>query len=225
MYLRLDRELGSFLKYLDNTIGKGAYLLFLTADHGVANVPGFMHEHKIPAGEAADASVRKSLNTAIQQQFGVPALVSSVLNYQVFLDDSLLLQHKLDKKAIKEIVIATLLKHPGIDKAVDLEEVGSSPLPETVKKVIINGYNQRLSGDVQFVFKPQWFDGWNSGTSHGAWNPYDAHIPLVWFGWNIKPGKLFREVYMTDIAPTLASLLRIQQPNATVGQAIPEVVR
>jgi predicted AlkP superfamily pyrophosphatase or phosphodiesterase len=225
MYLRLDRELGAFLKYLDNTIGKGAYLLFLTADHGVANVPGFMHEHKIPAGEAADASVRKSLNTAIQQQFGVPALVTSVLNYQVFLDDSLLLQHKLDKKAVKELVIATLLKHPGIDKAVDLEEVGSSPLPETVKKVIINGYNQRLSGDVQFVFKPQWFDGWNSGTSHGAWNPYDAHIPLVWFGWNIKPGKLFREVYMTDIAPTLASLLRIQQPNATVGQAIPEVVR
>jgi hypothetical protein len=224
MYLRLDRELGAFLKYLDNTVGKRQYLLFLTADHGVANVPGFMHEHRIPAGEAAEANVRRMLNTAVQQQFGLSNLVTSVLNYQVFLDDSLLVQHKLDKKAVKELVIANLLKHPGIDKAVDLESVQAAPLPEQLRKVIINGYNQRLSGDVQFVFKPQWFDGWNSGTTHGAWNPYDSHIPLIWFGWNIKPGKLYREVYMTDIAPTLASLLRIQQPNANVGQAIPEVV-
>jgi hypothetical protein len=225
MYLRLDRELGAFLKYLDNTIGKGAYLLFLTADHGVANVPGFMHENKIPAGEAADASVRTMLNDALKRQFGVPSLVTSVLNYQVFLDDSLVAQNKLDKRALKELVITTLLKHPGIDKAVDLQQVQNTTLPELVKKVIINGYNQRLSGDVQFVFKPQWFDGWNSGTTHGAWNPYDAHIPLLWFGWNIKPGKLYREVYMTDIAATLASLLRIQRPNATIGSAIEEVVR
>ena len=224
MYLRLDRELGGFLKYLDNALGKGSYLLFLTADHGVANVPGFLHENKIPAGEAADASVRQTLNDALQRQFGVPALVTSVLNYQVFLDDSLVAQHKLDKRALKTLVIATLLKHPGIDKAVDLEQVQTATLPELVKKVIANGYNQRLSGDVQFVFKPQWFDGWNSGTTHGAWNPYDAHIPLLWFGWKIKPGKLYRDVYMTDIAPTLAALLRIQRPNAAIGQAIEELV-
>lgn len=225
MYLRLDRDLGAFLKYLDGTVGKGNYLLFLTADHGVANVPGFMRENKIPAGEAADASVRRSVNEAIKKQYGVANMVTSVLNYQVFLNDSLLQANKLDKKAVKETVIAALLQHPGIDKAVDLETVESSSLPEDVKKVVINGYNQRLSGDVQFVFKPQWFDGWNSGTSHGTWNPYDAHIPLIWFGWNIKPGKLYREVYMTDIAPTVSSLLRIQRPNATVGEAIPEVVR
>ena len=225
MYLRLDRDLGAFLKYLDGAVGKGNYLLFLTADHGVANVPGFMRENKMPAGEAADASVRRSVNEALKKQYGVSTLVTSVLNYQVFLNDSLLTANKLDKNAVKGSVIEALLQHPGIDKAVDLETVESSSLPEQVKKVIVNGYNQRLSGDVQFVFKPQWFDGWNSGTSHGAWNPYDAHIPLVFFGWNIKPGKLMREVYMTDIAPTVASLLRIQRPNATVGEAIPEVAR
>ncbi|HEY1113417.1 MAG TPA: alkaline phosphatase PafA [Chitinophagaceae bacterium] len=225
MYLRLDRDLGAFLKYLDGSVGKGNYLLFLTADHGVANVPGFMRENKIPAGEAADASVRRSINDALKKQYGTSGLVMTVMNYQVFLNDSILQVNKLDKKAVKETVIATLLQHPGIDKAVDLENVESSSMPEQVKKVVINGYNQRLSGDVQFVFKPQWFDGWNSGTSHGTWNPYDAHIPLLFFGWNIKPGKLFREVYMTDIAPTVSSLLRIQRPNATVGEAIPEVVR
>jgi hypothetical protein len=48
---------------------------------------------------------------------------------------------------------------------------------------------------------------------------------LLWFGWNIKPGKLNRKVYMTDIAPTVAALLRIQMPNTTIGQVIEEVTK
>ncbi len=30
---------------------------------------------------------------------------------------------------------------------------------------------------------------------------------------------------MTDIAPTIATLLRIQMPNGCIGQAIPEVLK
>jgi hypothetical protein len=89
--------------------------------------------------------------------------------------------------------------------------------------MLANGYNQKLSGDVQFIYRPQWFEGFNRGTTHGAWNPYDSHIPLVWFGWGIKVGKTGREVYMTDIAPTLANLLQIQMPNASIGKVIDEV--
>ena len=87
-----------------------------------------------------------------------------------------------------------------------------------------NGYNQKLSGDIQVILKPQWFENWQTGTTHGSWNPYDTHIPLLWFGWKVKPGQLNREVYMTDIAPTLAALLHIQMPNASVGKVIVEMV-
>jgi hypothetical protein len=34
-----------------------------------------------------------------------------------------------------------------------------------------------------------------------------------------------REVYMTDIAATLAALLHIQAPNGSVGKVIEEVIR
>jgi arylsulfatase A-like enzyme len=44
-------------------------------------------------------------------------------------------------------------------------------------------------------------------------------------GWGIKPGKSNREVYMTDIAPTVAALLRIQMPNAAIGKPITEVTQ
>lgn len=35
-YLRLDQTISDFLVYLDKTIGKGNYLIFLTADHAGA---------------------------------------------------------------------------------------------------------------------------------------------------------------------------------------------
>src|SRR5690606_7192712 len=41
-YLRLDRELAKFFDHLDKTLGKGEYLVFLTADHGVADVVDYM---------------------------------------------------------------------------------------------------------------------------------------------------------------------------------------
>ena len=63
------------------------------------------------------------------------------------------------------------------------------------------------------------------GTSHGLWNPYDAHIPLLWYGWNIKSGNTNRETYMTDIAATVAALLHIQMPSGCVGKVIPEVIK
>ncbi|MEZ5034198.1 MAG: hypothetical protein R2796_04360 [Chitinophagaceae bacterium] len=50
------------------------------------------------------------------------------------------------------------------------------------------------------------------GTTHGMWNPYDAH-PVIMVGKGIKKGQT-RTTYMTDIAPTVAAMLKIQMPVA-----------
>jgi phosphopentomutase len=63
------------------------------------------------------------------------------------------------------------------------------------------------------------------GTTHGLWNPYDSHIPMLWYGWGIRKGKTNRETYMTDITPTLAAMLKIQMPNGSVGKVIEEVLK
>jgi predicted AlkP superfamily pyrophosphatase or phosphodiesterase len=225
MYLRLDKDLGAFLKYLDAVEGKGNYVVFLTADHGAAHVPAFVKEHKMPGGFMDDAVIKLELNNGLEKDLGVANVISSVINYQVYLNYSVLTQNKLDKKVIKQRIIDSLLKYSGVANAYDLETLQSASMPAVFKERLSNGYNQKLSGDIQFMFKPQWFDGWGKGTTHGTWNPYDAHIPLIWYGWNIKPGKSNREVYMTDIAPTLGALLHVQMPNASVGKVIEEVIK
>jgi len=222
-YLRLDKDLADLFNYLDTKVGKGQYLLFLTADHAVAHVPGFARENKLPGGVSNTAAMRRALNDALQKEFGVANLVASVINYQVHINAEALAANKLDKEAVKRSLIKTLLAQPGVLRALDLENIPAAGLPQQVANMLANGYNQKLSGDVQFIYKPGWFEGTDRGTTHGSWNPYDSHIPLLWYGWNVTPGKTNREVYMTDIAPTVSALLQIQMPSASIGKVITEL--
>jgi predicted AlkP superfamily pyrophosphatase or phosphodiesterase len=222
-YLRLDKDIADFLKYLDTKIGKGNYLVFLTADHGVAHIPSFLAQHKIPAGIFNEAGMQKELNQMIEAQFGLKNIVQSLQNYQVYLNINEIQKQGKDTKAIKQAVIKTLKQNPVIVDAFETDKIAITTLPEPLKTMITNGYNPKRSGDIEFTFKPAYFDGGNKGTTHGLWNPYDAHIPLLWFGWNIQQGKTNRETYMTDISATIAALLHIQMPNGCVGKVITEL--
>lgn len=225
VYLRLDKEMATFFSFLDTKLGKGQYLVFLTADHGAAHIPEFMKENKIPAGAFDDLEIKKWLNENAEKKFNVKNAIEQVMNYQLYLNYTVLNANKVDREEVKKWAVNELAHHPAIMSAFDLHELTETTLPNTIKERVTNGYNQKLSGDIQFVFMPQWFDGGYKGTTHGTWNPYDAHIPLVWFGWKVKPGKTNRETYMTDIAPTLAALLRIQMPNGNVGHVVEELTK
>ena len=221
-YLRLDKDIADFLTYLDTKLGKGNYLFFLTADHAVAHVPGFLAEHKLPGGTVDDITIKNDLNKVVAEKINIPNAVAAVVNYQVYLSEAA----KQKEADVKELIIATLRKKDStIADAFDLEKIEMATMPETQKSMLINGYAPSRSGDMQFIFKPGYFDGGSKGTTHGLWNPYDSHIPLVFYGWNVNQGKLNREIYMTDIAPTLAAMLQIQMPSGSVGHVITEVIK
>lgn len=223
-YLRLDKDLAAFFKYLDEKVGKGQWLFFITADHGVAHVPGFLEENRIPNGTWDDAAMVKTLNEKIEKEFGIKKAIQASYNYQFTLDNEGL--EKAGKlKEVKDWIIAQSLKWPGIANAFDLHNIAITALPEPQKSMMTNGYNVQRSGDIMLVLQPGWLDGGKTGTTHGLWNPYDAHIPLVWMGWGIRHGKTNRTTAMTDIAPTIAAMLRIQMPNGTVGKVIEEVTK
>ncbi len=222
-YLRLDADLASFLTHLDKIIGKGQYTVFLTADHGVAHVPGFLKDKKIPAGTFDDAEIAKQLNVQLEKAFNLKNAVSKIINYQVYFNDAVVTEQ--NRKNIIDASLQYLLKYDFIANAFELKNVLSTPVPEKLRNMMANGFNVKLSGDIQFNYKPHWYDGWSKGTSHGVWYAYDAHIPLLWYGWGIKKGKSNKEVYMTDIAPTIAALLKIQMPSGCIGEPIEEVMR
>lgn len=223
-YLRLDKDLGDFLNYLDKQIGKGDYLIFLSADHGAGQVPSFLNEHKIPGGNVNSGKMEEGLIKLLKEKFKVDSLLIGVFNYQVFLDRNIIRSARLNKDTVYQTVIDFLLQQPGVSRAFALNTLNETTLANAIRRTIENGYFPDRSGDIQILYKPQWIDGFEGkGTTHGVWNPYDAHIPLLWYGWHILPGKTNKEVYMTDIAPTLAAMLHIQMPSGSVGHVIEEV--
>ncbi len=222
-FLRLDKDLGEFLDFLEEKVGKGNSLVFLTADHGVANMPSFLNANKIPAGNFDSQKMEEDLNVYLNSKYDNSNLVIGILNYQVYLNRNAIAAKKINKETLYSDVIQFLIKNSSIDRAFGLDAINETTLQPWLKETLSNGYYPSRSGDIQIILRPQWIDGFlKGGSTHGVWNPYDAHIPLVWYGWNIKQGKTYRETYMTDIAATIAAMLNIQMPSGSVGRVIAE---
>ena len=225
-FLRMDKELGEFMRFLDKEVGVNQYTLFLSADHGASPVPEFMTENKLPGGRVFFGNLIGMYNRSLQRDYQIANLIVSDDNYQIHFNRKAIDSARIDLRDVSSKVQQWLLAEPGVDRVFSLSELNTVPLNETVRNMLNNGYHPRRSGDLQVILKSHYIDAYGkTGTTHGLWNPYDSHIPLLWYGWGIRPGRVIRETYMTDIAPTLSSLLRIQMPSGSVGKAIPEVIK
>lgn len=224
-YLRLDKDLSSFFKFLDNRLGKGNYTVFLTADHGAAHAIKFMEEHKLPAGFFDSKEIIKLLKQFLKNNYGNESLVKNDNNYHLAVNRELVRKMNLNYDEVKSNVVQFLQTLPGIEFAADIENIGKSPIPEPIRSMIANGYNPKRAGQLIIIPYSGWFSSNGKGTTHGNWNPYDTHIPLIFMGWGIPHGKSSKTYHMTDIAPTISALLHIQMPSGNVGNVIHEVVK
>lgn len=220
-YLRLDKAIAYFLAYLDSKVGKGNYLVFLSADHGAMNNAAFLQDRRIPAGSWDASATAKKLNHVLAKEYPEAGdIVKTVMNYQVFFNRDVIKSKQLDFDNIKQTVVNVLKEDPSVLYACDMAKASTESIPEEVKSRIINGYNRERSGDVVIILKPNFYAHGMKGTDHGAWNSYDTHIPLVFMGWGIKHGATTKQTFMTDIAPTIAAMLHVQAPNGCVGKSI-----
>ncbi len=227
-YLRLDKDLADFLSYLDGKFGRDGYLFVLTADHAAAHNLTFNRDHKIPGQAYRSDQARQIIDSAARAFIGKDVKVlQAYLNYQAFFNNDRIDSLGIDRMGLLRAVSKALRDRlPGTAYAVPAEEVASATIPEAIKTRIINGYRKGRSGDIFLVPDPGWYSRSNGalpqGTTHGVWSPYDTHIPLIFMGHGIRPGHLYRETYITDIAATLAALLKTQYPTGCIGFPITE---
>lgn len=223
-YKQLDKDLAHFLRVLDRRLGQGQYLLFLSADHGGAHNPNFMRQHKLPADGWGTGNTVKAINQRLAAKYGVDNLALGHYSDFIYLNHARIDSAGLDLQEVKREAIREIEKNEKILYAVDCENAASAPIPQLVRERIVNGYNRLRSGDIYALPRSQMFT-WEFkddyiGTTHGEWNPYDSHIPLVFFGWNVKHGATTKPTRIVDIAPTVCALLHIQMPNASIGDAV-----
>ena len=222
-YLRLDKEFETFFAYLDNTIGKGNYLLFLTADHGAAHVPAYLQSDsiRIPAGVFDMDTTMKQLETKLAAKYGQGPWLLNYDNMQIYLSNKLIADKNVNRNELVKTCIDFIAPLRGINQVIDLQHLNEAPILDEMKANIRKGLYPYRSGDIYVLYQPGWFEDHYKGTTHGTIYSYDTHIPLVWMGWGITPGEDHSDVHMTDIAPTLAAILHIQEPNGNIGKVIP----
>jgi predicted AlkP superfamily pyrophosphatase or phosphodiesterase len=223
IYLRLDRQIAALLTWLDKRFGENNYLFFLTADHGVAPSPGYSLEHRMPGGSLDLSRIIPALNDSLASRFKVARGIESVTEGGLYINREAFEQNGIVLAAAEEYISGLSASIPGIASIQPGESLASAPLPLEFKNKLINGYNRRRSGDMIILPEPGWKAGSIKGADHGLIYPYDTHIPLLFFGWKIAPGKTQRQIGMTDIAPTLAALLQVQMPSGCIGQPILEI--
>jgi hypothetical protein len=190
-----------------------------------------MIDHKLAGGawNMDEFVFSKDLEAYLQKTLGVGlSVINGVNGYRVFLNHGRIAAAGQSVEKVKEVLTDYFRQVPHVQFVMDFEKVNTWSVPDVLRSRALLGYHPHRSGDLLLVLEAGWYEFWKSsspvGTTHSSWNPYDAHIPLLFYGWKVEHGSTGREVHITDIAPTVTQMLHIQQPNACIGEAILEII-
>ncbi len=223
-YIKLDQDIERLLNYLDDNVGVGEYLIFVTADHACAEVPSYMLSKKIPAGYYSGKEYKQAIQDALTTEYGSGDWIESLSNEQFFLNQELINQKEIDLGEIRQFVVQKTLQLEGVAQAFSASDMQQSEFTEGIASALQMGYNFKRSGDVLFVLEPGWFHEGRVGTTHGSGYNYDSHVPLIWFGTGIEAGTSYKRQSVDDIAVTLSFLLDTKLPNGATGEPILELL-
>jgi len=224
-YLRLDLDIARLLNALDDQVGEGNYTVFLTADHGAVNVPAYLQSQRFNAGYFDERVFVKAMDSLAAGNYGVKGLIKNVSNDQVFFDQELLKENKIDAANLQEFLAMEMRNYPGINKAFTRDAMVSGQFTTGMAALVQNGFHHQRSGDVIFVLDPGVIVYPPTGSTHGSAQSYDTHVPLLFYGYGINKGETAERTEITDIAPTISSLLHISFPNSATGNPITKVLK
>jgi hypothetical protein len=212
--LRLDRELGDFLTFLDQTVGPGRYVLALSADHATPDIPEHRKEAGATARRVTEAEIKAVLDEVrvAQSQPGSPdevaQRVAEVVKRHDFVADAMTPARLAGRDEANDPFLALYQHNWRPDRVPRFPlftfEDGHSPVAEA-------GVMVRLTEGSVIDLDP---------VVHGSPYDYDRHVPLLFFGAGVRPGRSAKPVRTVDLAPTLARLAGIPVPAALDGQAL-----
>lgn len=219
-YLRLDKDLERFFNNLDEKVGDGNYTVFLTSDHGAIDVPSYLKSSGIPSGYFDGKSFSERLSSFMKTTFKSEELIENISNNQIFLNREKLKAMELDLEDVQRSIVDEIISYDLVDKAYTGISMRETSFTKGIEELIQNGFNQKRSGDVIYVFDPAVISYGMTGSTHGSGFTYDTHVPLLFFGKGIKHGATWSKTEITDIAPTMSALLGISFPDGSIGQPL-----
>jgi predicted AlkP superfamily pyrophosphatase or phosphodiesterase len=212
MYANLDRTLGSLFDRLDQLVGTDQYVVGLSADHGVAEIPEQLVAKGRDGGRVDIRAAVQTMEAAAQAALGPGRYLLRVVGNDVYLAAGMF-DRLLKEPGALERVVKAGESVPGIARVLRADQVAAAPANDRLLKAAALSYTPNRRGDLIFALKAGWMSG-NIGTTHGSANPDDQRVPVILYGAGVKPGRYGDAATPADIAPTLAAICEITLPQA-----------
>jgi predicted AlkP superfamily pyrophosphatase or phosphodiesterase len=205
IFARLDKTIGALFDALDAAVGKDKWVVALTSDHGVSDIP----EQLVAAGKDGgriDASgiynaIEEVLRPVMTQGRHVTVVNTNDIYFEPGVYDKIRKSRELTAK-----VLGAIERRPGVQRVFMSEEIrdGAKSKDPLVRAAALSYFPGR-SGDIVFATRPGWMIS-AAGTTHGSASPDDQRVPMMFLGAGIKPGKYQDAATPADLAPTLAAI-------------------
>lgn len=222
--LQTDQTIGELLTAVDRRVGLHRVLVVFTSDHGVAPLPELLAERRLPGGRIAQEDLFGPIRTSLEARFGAGRWILGTAGTSPYLNHALMSERGVDHAEAREVAAAAARALPHVTRVYTREQLLHGMVPDdAISRRILRSYHLQRSGDLEIVLNPFWIRQ-KSGTTHGTPYPYDAHIPLIFFGNAVPPGRYAQSVALNDVAPTLATRLGISWPSGAHGRVLTEVL-
>ena len=211
--IRLDKDLDELFRHLDGRVGRGNYVVALSADHGAVPTPEDMQKTGADAGVLHVPEISEKIEKALEPLQYTKPVIARVAGTEVYFAPGIYDRLKSDAAAMRAVLDA-IRSVPGVAEVYRAEEVQDRPATKSpIRNAEAASYFPGRSGDLLVAPKPYYLVAWSApgkprdfGTGHGTPYYYDQHVPLLLMGWGIAHGEYFGSVTPADIAPTLAAL-------------------
>jgi hypothetical protein len=225
--LRTDLVIKGLLSTLDGKVGRGRYVLAVTADHGVCPMPEVARAEHPGAGRIPATLLKAKANEFLVTKFGGDAktrYVEDAIESWAYLNHDLIRSKGLDQSEVEAALAGWLTRQEGIQAAYTRTQLlAGIAEDDRVGQMVRRSFQPDRCGDVMLVVKPYHIVWGLTGTTHGSPHPYDTHVPLMVYGAGVRPG-VHKELVRPQAAPViLARALGIKPPEKAV-EPVPEGV-
>jgi hypothetical protein len=225
--LRMDDILGRLLNHLDAKVGKGRYVLTLTADHGVCPLPEVSLAQKKDAGRLSPALLAGKSEDFLRATFDKDEekgrWVLGSADPWVYLNQNLIRSRGLRPAEVEDALVGWLKKQKGVLTAYGRTQLlNGLDKDDRIGERVRKSFHPDRCGDVVIVTQPLYLMiPFLTGTSHGTPHPYDTHVPLLIYGPSIQSGIRKAPVVPQAVAAILARSLGIL-PAGDAEAQVPE---
>ena len=220
LYLRLDADIAHLISVLEESVGKNNFIIYLTSNCGVSEVPQYLIDNKMPGGYFKHHFVRALLNSYLRALYGEGNWILDFGNNQIYLNKTLIEDSQISLAEFQNNVAGFILNSGGISFAISSFNLQNNVFLEGIPRKMQNSFNPKRSGDIMISLSPGWIEDMTSVVAHNSGYSYDIQVPLLWYGWKVKRQTIYEEVNITNIAPTVSMILGTPKPPLATGKAM-----